>query len=116
MVVPNSELAETSRVERALNDTLSSGRVGSFQIDPTYLRLKAPILEQDTDYDEVDPQVVTTSFGEKRFWIILGSVGALILLAVAQGIFTITKGTGKTSSHKVTDIFLGLEYLGFGAN
>lgn len=100
MVVPDSELAEKSRVERALNDTLASGKVGAFQIDPTYLKLKAPVLEQ-ADYED-DPLVVTTSaFGSQRLWIIIGCVAALIVLALVQAILTIYKVSGKTSSHKV---------------
>lgn len=102
MVVPNSELAEKSRVERALNDTLESGHVGAFQIDPTYLKLKAPVLEEN-EYEDDDPRVVTTSaFGGQRLWIVIGCVAALIVLALVQAVLTIYKVSGKTSSHKVS--------------
>jgi hypothetical protein len=99
MVQPNSELSELNRVERALKDTVRTGRVGNFQVDPASLELKSPVLyEQD---DEEDSTLVTSPFGGERLWIVLGCVAALIVLALLQAGLTIYKVSGKTSSHKV---------------
>lgn len=97
MVLPNSELAEQNRVERALKETIQDGKVGNFQLDPSYLQLQAPqVINED------DNEIATkASFGGKRLWIVLGCVAALILLAIVQAILTIYKTNTKTSSHKV---------------
>lgn len=101
MVMPETELADQNRVERALKETIQTGKVGNLQLDPTYLQLQAPEVINEED-NEV---IIASPFGGKRMWIVLGCVAALILLAIIQAILTIYKTSGKTSSHKVCSIF-----------
>lgn len=101
MVMPETELADQKRVERALKETIQTGKVGNLQLDPTYLQLQAPEVINEED-NEV---IVASPFGGKRMWIVMGCVAALILLAIIQAILTIYKTSGKTSSHKVCPIF-----------
>jgi len=100
MVHPNSILSDKARVERAIKDTIKSGRAGSLQLDPTFLELKSPVLYQARDEDYSDASA-TSAFGSERLWIVLGCVAALIVLALLQAGLTIYKVSGKTSSHKV---------------
>jgi hypothetical protein len=101
MVKPNSELSEKPRVERALRETIASGRTGSLQVDPSYLELSAPQVFKNSEADdEVEGGLYPTLIGP-RLWIVIGCVAALIVLAIAQAGLTLYKTSGKTSSHKV---------------
>lgn len=103
MVKPNSELSEVKRVERALKDTIASGRAGSLQVDPTFLELSAPEVVKTSEDEETGlyPALIGT-----RLWIVIGCVAALILLALVQAVLTIYKSAGKPSSQKVRNSFL----------
>lgn len=98
MVTPNTELADLSRVERALKDTLAKSQDGGLQLDPQYLELRQGQLFNEDDSEGSD----SNPFGSKKLWIVIGCVSALIVLALIQAGLTIYKVTGKTSSHKVS--------------
>ena len=100
MVKPNSELSEKSRVERAIKETISSGRAGALQVDPNYLELSAPETHKFAEEESDEEGLYPTLIGP-RLWIVIGCVAALIVLAIAQAALTLFKTSGKTSSHKV---------------
>lgn len=110
MVTPNSVLSDKTRVERALKDTIKSGRAGSLQLDPTFLELKSPVLHR-AEEDDDSHAYATSAFGSERLWIVLGCVAALIVLALLQAGLTIYKVSGKTSSHKVNFTFCVISSL-----
>ena len=98
-VSPQSELADMAKVEKVLKDTIGTGQVGALQLDPQSFRLvlQEPEIRVEDEYDGP-----ASYFSGQRFWIVLGCVAALILLAIVQAGLTIYKTTSKSSMHKVS--------------
>jgi len=98
MVVPESELSRGNRVERGLNESISTGKVGSFRVDPEFLVFKNGVLEGGEEEAEVEVYRGESFHGD-RFWIIVGCVAGLILLALVQAGVTVCKG-GRRAGNK----------------
>lgn len=98
--------------EKALREALVNGKVGALNVDPQYLVVRSPRIN---DIDEGDDDT-RSSFGSDLFlgatklYIVIGCVAALLALALLQASCTLYKSSRKRAT-KVCLTFFAIKFL-----
>ncbi|TRY75553.1 hypothetical protein TCAL_06383 [Tigriopus californicus] len=90
---------EAMTMEKAIEESVKDGMVGSLQVDPQSLVLRAPITtEPSTDDDvEVEGAGFMTS---TKLYIVIACIVALIIIALIQASCTVYRMSKKSSTRK----------------
>lgn len=120
----SDENENDEQIEKAVKDSIVTGRVGALKVDPNYLYLDSQsgelfsyittislfifnktISETSNIISDASESGVENFFrlSEAKLYIVIGCLAALILVAILQAGCTIYKASTKSSSsHKVT--------------
>ncbi|CAK1547848.1 unnamed protein product [Leptosia nina] len=81
-----TEQDDMEKWERAVRDTLAKGRVGDLTFDPEFFGIASERLISGGEEEKVSE----SAFGSAlRLWLVVGSVAALVCLAVIQAVCTL---------------------------
>ncbi|XP_044004188.1 uncharacterized protein LOC122849534 isoform X2 [Aphidius gifuensis] len=93
---PNDTVASA---EIALKQAILNGRVGSLTVDPQYLVVRAPLLnELSDDFENGIGGSKNLLLGETKLYIVAGCVAALVAIALLQATCTVYKATRKRTT------------------
>nr|XP_014100024.1 uncharacterized protein LOC106624750 isoform X5 [Bactrocera oleae] len=96
----NSEAAKSGDiVKAALQDKITTGKVGSLTVDPQFLDFKA--LEYKVADKSENTLLSFFELSEVRLYIVLGLIAALVFIALVQAICTICKTSRKNKAQKL---------------
>lgn len=119
----NDENDNKDQVEKAVKDSIVTGRIGALKVDPSYLyldsesgkiliRIGHTLFLIIANFAETSNIISDTSesnaenffrLSETKLYVVIGCLAALILVAIVQAGCTIYKTSAKSSSsHKVT--------------
>ncbi|XP_018044703.1 PREDICTED: uncharacterized protein LOC108684748 isoform X3 [Atta colombica] len=86
--------------EKALREAVVKGQVGIFGVDPQYLVVRTPRVNDIQTEDENDrpPSATDLFLGATKFYIVVGCVAALLALALLQASCTIYRSSRKRAT------------------
>ncbi|VEN42624.1 unnamed protein product [Callosobruchus maculatus] len=92
--------AMDEKVKRVVRESISSGRIGNLKVDPQYL-----VIEPQKYISNAIPDASSTkedgffNLSEAKLYIVLGCIGALVLVAIIQAGCTIYRATARSSAN-----------------
>ncbi|XP_015589186.1 uncharacterized protein LOC107264912 isoform X5 [Cephus cinctus] len=88
--------------EGAFREALSSGRVGSLTVDPQYLVIRAPKVNdadvRDDEDDLTSPSSTGVLLSATKLYIVVGCVAALVALALLQASCTLYRASKRRTT------------------
>ncbi|CAH0598382.1 unnamed protein product [Chrysodeixis includens] len=97
----NTTIDDADKWEQAVKDTLALGRVGNLNVDPDFLVFEPQSLIQNRPVED-EPDGARSFFGkaETKLYVVVGCVGALVLVALLQAACTLYRGAAGTTRNK----------------
>nr|CAD7259493.1 unnamed protein product [Timema shepardi] len=92
------ETESVNPVEKALLDTVSTGRVGALTVNPEYLVFEPQELTSSIPVEE-SPDRGGVLLSTTKLYIVIGCIGALVLIAVIQAACTIYRTVRNPATH-----------------